>query len=135
MAGTTRQATGQLGENFAAAYLQQQGDRILARNARTPYGEIDLVAQQEISRLQANPHSSGQTLVFVEVKTRRSQSFGLPEESITAAKRAHMQAAAQAYLQANPELDGDWRLDVIAVRLNRQQDQLMEIVHFENIIP
>lgn len=135
MVKTTRQATGRLGENLAAEYLQQQGYCILARNVRTAYGEIDLVAQQEISGLQAGPHASGQVLVFVEVKTRRSQSFGLPEESVTSAKIAHMQAAAQAYLQANPELDGDWRLDVIAVRLDRQQDKLLEIVHFENVIP
>lgn len=135
MASATRQATGRLGEDLATEYLQQQGYRILARNARTSYGEIDLVAQQQIPGLQADSHSSGQVLVFVEVKTRRSQSFGLPEESVTSAKRAHMQAAAQAYLQANPELYGDWRLDVIAVRLDRQHDKLLEIVHFENVIP
>lgn len=135
MTQTTRQATGQLGENLAAEYLQQQGYCILARNFRTAYGEIDLVAQQQVADIAAGLQSSSQVLVFVEVKTRRSQSFGLPEESITTVKKAHMQAAAQAYLQANPELDGDWRLDVIAVRLDRQQDKLLEIVHFENVIP
>lgn len=135
MASTNRQATGRLGENLAAEYLQQQGYRLLARNVRTPYGEIDLVAQQQVADIAAGLQSSSQVLVFVEVKTRRTQSFGLPEESITATKKAHMQAAAQAYLQANPELDGDWRLDVIAVHLDRRQDMLKEIVHFENIIP
>lgn len=135
MTNTTRQATGRLGENLATEYLQQQGYCVLARNVRTAYGEIDLVAQQQVADIAAGLQSTSQVLVFVEVKTRRSQSFGLPEESVTSAKIAHMQAAAQAYLQANPELDGDWRLDVIAVRLDRQQDKLLEIVHFENVIP
>ncbi len=128
---TTRQATGRLGEGLAAEYLQRQGYRVLERNVRTAYGEIDLVVLQE-SPGQSTPEA---TLVFVEVKTRRTQRFGLPEESITVAKKAHMQAAAQAYLQGHPDLDKDWRLDVIAVRLDRQEDTLKEIVHFENVLP
>jgi putative endonuclease len=109
------------GENVAAQYLARRGYTILDRNARTPYGEIDLVTQKQ------------DVIVFVEVKTRSSSSFGYPEEAMTSAKKAHFLAAAQAYLQAHPELDGDWRLDVIAVRRypigNRPG-----IHHFENAV-
>ncbi len=133
MPSTSRQITGRLGERLAAEYLLQCGYQILARNVRTAYGEIDLIALQETSSRLENSYSAGKVLVFVEVKTRRSGGFGLPEESITASKKAHMLAAAQAYLQTNPELDGDWRLDVIAVRLSKLQEA--EIVHFESIVP
>ncbi len=115
-----RQTLGRWGENLAAQYLQQKGYTILAQNARTAYGEIDLVAQQN------------EALVFVEVKTRTSAAFGLPEAAITPRKQAHMLAAAQAYLQAQPELDADWRIDVIAIR--RRKNQPPEIVHFENAL-
>jgi putative endonuclease len=122
---TTAQRVGRWGEELAADYLRQRGYTLLDRNARTPYGEIDLVACQDAA--------GGPWLVFVEVKTRRSGTFGLPEESITARKRAHLLAAAQAYSQAHPELGGAWRIDVIAIRRERP-DFPVEIVHFENAL-
>jgi len=72
-------------------------------------------------------------IVFVEVKTRRTTSFGLPEEAITARKRQHLLAAAQAYLLAHPELDGDLRLDVIAIQGSPSGNPPL-ITHFENAI-
>lgn len=121
---TTPQNLGRWGESLAAETLCGKGYTILARNARTAYGELDLVARQETPR--------GAVTVFVEVKTRRSTAFGLPEAAITPKKQAHLLAAAQAYLQTNPELDGDWRIDVIAIR--RIPDHEVEIVHFENAV-
>ena len=118
----SRQNLGRWGENLAADYLSQQGYTIVARNARTPYGELDLVARQ------------AQVTVFVEVKTRRSEKFGLPEAAITPQKQAHLLAAAQAYLQAVPELDGDWRVDVIAIRRTAAAPGGVEIIHFENAV-
>ncbi len=109
------------GENLAAKYLADHGYTILDRNARTPYGEIDLVAREK------------DVTVFVEVKTRSSNSFGYPEEAVTPAKQAHFLAAVQAYIQAHPELDGDWRLDVIAVR-RYPTGRSPGIRHFENAI-
>ncbi len=135
MSSSQRQSTGRFGENLAADYLLQRGYRILARNVRTAYGEIDLVALQDAPDAPGNPNSGGDVLVFVEVKTRRTKGFGFPEESITSTKRAHMQAAAQAYLQTNPDRDGDWRLDVIAIRISGPKESETEIIHFENIIP
>ena len=116
-----RQDLGRWGETIAAEFLIKRGYKIVARNARTPYGEIDLVARL------------GDATVFVEVKTRASTSYGLPEEAITARKREHLIESSQAYLQEHPELDGDWRIDVIAVqRLGPTKEPSIE--HFENAI-
>jgi putative endonuclease len=120
MTATPRQTLGRWGEALAAETLERQGYSLLERNARTPYGELDLVMRQ------------GQGIVFVEVKTRASRTFGLPEESITRRKQEHLLHAAQHYLQSHPELSGDWRVDVIAIR--RQADRPPEVVHFENVI-
>jgi len=115
----TNQDLGHWGEQKAVAYLQQKGYRIIDTNVRTLYGEIDLIADHR------------NVLIFVEVKTRSSSAFGLPEKAITQVKREHMLASAQAYLQENTSLDNDWRIDVIAVRKISDQYQ---IVHFENVI-
>ena len=116
----TNQVIGLLGETLAADYLKEKGYTILERNARTPYGEIDLVACYE------------STIVFIEVKTRTSTRFGNPEDSITPSKRGHLIASIQAYLQSHPELTGDWRIDVIAIQKTGSPDTA--ITHFENAI-
>jgi putative endonuclease len=120
LTSTSRQDLGKWGESLAADYLGQRGYLLLERNARTPYGELDLVMRQ------------GQVTVFVEVKTRASGACGLPEESITPRKQAHLLNAARAFLQSHTELDGDWRVDVIAIR--RLPGVPPEVVHFENVL-
>ena len=124
-----RQTLGRRGEALAAEYLQERGYQLLERNFRSSYGEIDLIA-----RLQgeAGPCSES-VLVFVEVKTRASQAYGFPEESVTPAKQAHLIQSAQAYLQTHPEQEGNWRIDVIAVRIV-QPDGAVEIKHIENAV-
>jgi putative endonuclease len=117
---TSRQTLGRWGKTHAADYLTANGYTILERNARTPYGEIDLVARQEA------------VTVFVEVKARASNSLGPPEISVTPRKQTHLLGSARAYLQAHPEWDGDWRVDVIAIQ--RFKDSPPEITHFENIL-
>jgi putative endonuclease len=112
---------GQWGENLAGDFLSGQDYEILERNYRTEHGEVDLIAQK------------GKTIVFVEVKTRSSDSFGFPEEAVTEIKQAHMIAAATNYLAEHPEHDGDWRIDVIAIR-KRHAGEIAEIKHFENAI-
>lgn len=116
----SRQDLGRWGEAQAADYLLARGYEILDRNVRTPNGEIDLLTRHE------------QMLVFVEVKTRTSTRFGYPEEAVNAAKQAHMQAAAEAYLQTQDEAATTWRLDVIAVLYRRKGPP--EITHFENVL-
>lgn len=99
-----RQGLGRLGEDLAARELAAHGYAVVERNARTPVGEIDVVARD------------GPWWVFVEVRCRRGARYGRPEESLTARKRAHMQAAAEAYLAARG-LDVPWRCDLVAVEL------------------
>lgn len=111
---------GQWGEQQAERFLQSKGYQILHRNIRTPYGEIDLLAQK-----------TG-VLVFVEVKTRSSRAYGNPEDAVTASKLTHMIESAQSYLQENPDLAQDWQIDVIAVR--KISGQPPEIIHFENAV-
>lgn len=118
---TSRQELGRWGENLAADYLVKRGYTILARNVRTQHGEIDLVTQQD------------DVTVFVEVKTRTSTAFGMPEEAVTSQKKEHLLDSAQSYLQSYPELSRDWRVDVIAIRCNTSS-QPPEITHFENAI-
>ncbi len=102
-ASRQRQAIGRWGEEVAARYLTVQGYTILSRNYRTPAGELDIVARD------------GDAIVFVEVKTRRTSSFGPPQAAVTPAKAAHIITAAQHYLQDTAQIDGDWRIDVVAV--------------------
>jgi putative endonuclease len=116
---------GSWGERLAAAYLEHNGYVILERNARTRYGEIDLVARQATQ--------AGQVTVFVEVKARHTSAFGPPEAAITARKSRHLLESAQAYLQEHPELDEDWRVDVIAIRLVRGEEP-PQIRHFEDAV-
>jgi putative endonuclease len=124
---TDSQELGKWGEELAAEFLVDQGYMIIARNVRTPYGELDLIAQFSPEH---NPNDI--TTIFIEVKTRSSRSYGYPEESITASKREHLISAARHYLQEHPEFDRDWRLDVIAIE--RYRDKKPSIRHFENAL-
>ena len=131
-----RQSLGSWGEQAAADFLQTHGYTIVDHNVRTPYGEIDLIAidNSDTSKQTSMQPGYGQAVVvFVEVKTRTSTRYGLPEESITERKRAHLLNAIQAYMQSNSELPLDWRVDVISI-LRRSRDEAPEIVHFANAI-
>jgi putative endonuclease len=100
---------GQRGEEIAAGYLREQGYTILARNWRCPAGEVDIVARE------------GETLAFVEVRTRRRGSrLGTPEESVTPRKQARMVEVAQTYLQEAGLGDVAWRIDVVAIEVGRR---------------
>lgn len=114
-------ATGRLGEQIAQEYLNGIGYRIVAQNVRTPYGEIDLIAQQE------------ETWVFVEVKTRRTHSLGPPEISVDARKQTHMLNAIAHYIQSALLQNISWRIDVIAIQLTGANTP-PEITHFENAL-
>lgn len=98
-----RLSLGRQGEEAAARYLQSQGLKILARNLRTPLGEIDLVA------------SHRRNLVFVEVKTRRGMAFGSPAEAVGPRKQRQIVRAAKWYLNDNPHQGLQPRFDVIAI--------------------
>ncbi len=125
---STRKQLGSAGEELAARELIRRGYIIRARNWRCAAGELDIVAELP------SPPSGGQApcIVFVEVKTRRGDRFGAPEESITPAKRAHLIAAAQTYLQEH-NLDCDWRIDVAAIELS-PRGELLRIDVIENAV-
>jgi putative endonuclease len=109
---------GAWGESAAANWLSGRGYQIIARNIRTPYGEIDIIARQE------------EITIFVEVKTLTSSKDFFPEEAITPTKQQHMFDAAEHYC-AEHEID-HWQLDVIAVEGRPGIDPV--ITHFENAV-
>jgi len=125
-----RKVLGQWGEDLAAGYLVEKGYTILERNVRTRYGEIDLIARQPIAKADG---LASETIVFIEVKARASETFGMPEESINARKREHLLAAAQVYMQAHAEADAAFRMDVISIQAGPPGQQPI-ITHFEDAI-
>ena len=112
------QRIGKWGEDAVAAYLAERGYEIIARNVRTPYGEIDIVSRQ------------ADITIFVEVKTRTSNRMGLPEDSVNLRKQAHMLACAEHYAMENA-ID-HWQIDVIAVEGRVGLEP--KITHFENAV-
>ena len=100
-----RSRLGAQGESVAAAHLEASGMRVIERNFRTRFGEVDLVAED------------GDAIVFVEVKTRRGLSYGPPEESVTPRKRQRLAATAETYLQEHGWEQRDWRIDVVGIVL------------------
>ena len=103
-----RKKLGDFGEQIAAAYLARQGYALVARQWRCAAGEIDLLMRD---------HG---TLVFVEVRTRRGDRAGSAEESVSRGKQARLSALAYTYLdQASVPLDSPWRIDVVAVDVDR----------------
>jgi putative endonuclease len=116
-----RRRLGAFGERLAAAHLEAKGYRIRARNFRCREGEIDIVAQD------------GETLVFVEVRTRRGDAMGDAAESVTPAKEARLVTVATAYVQALAEPPADQRIDVVAVQLS-PAGRLLAIDHIEGAV-
>ena len=112
------QRIGRWGEDAVTAYLARRGYEILARNARTPYGEIDIVTRQ------------GDVTIFVEVKTLRLSKNFFPEQNVTARKREHMLACAEHYA-AEHGID-HWQIDVVAVEGKVGLEP--KITHFENAL-
>jgi putative endonuclease len=117
---THNQYLGRWGEEAARRYLITQGLEIVASNVRTAYGEIDVIARE------------GDTLVFCEVKTRRTRTFGYPEESVNPRKQEHMRNAALDYLQTQDLLDADWRIDVLAVE--KSKDKSVKVTWFKHAL-
>lgn len=112
---------GDLGERLARQHLLKLGCRILHSNYRCQWGEVDIVARH------------GDTILFVEVKTRRSTSFGVPEESITPAKTEKLIATAETYLEEHDLADYHWRIDLISVVMDRT-GRVLPLRHMENAV-
>lgn len=112
------QNIGKWGESITAEFLEEHGYSVVARNFRTPYGEIDIVAER-----------NGYTR-FVKVKTRISKSFGPPEISVTPRKQEHMLTAAEYYAQKHEIVH--WQIDIISVE--GKPGTKPSFTHFENAI-
>lgn len=115
MGSTSRQATGQQGETLAQTYLTEKGYTILQRNWKSTDGEIDIVAKNK------------DCIIFVEVRTRHSETTESAFESITPRKQQRLIRAAYAYIQQQKYPDNvTWRIDVVAVALRRNTAPLIE---------
>lgn len=97
------QNLGKLGENQAVNFLKKQGFKILEQNFKKKHGDIDIVALD------------GNTLVFIEVKTRYSKSFGAPVEAISPWKVQALVKSAYLYKLLHPDYPQDMRIDVVSV--------------------
>ena len=118
MMSLDKKQIGQYGENLAEAYLNEKGYKLAAKNWRCSIGELDLIAWQ------------GEMLVFIEVRTRRGKKFGSPEESITPTKQAKLIELAYTFMAENNHQDCPWRIDVIAIVLDGQ-NQVRRFNHIE----
>lgn len=117
---STRAETGSAGEAIAAHTLAEKGYRILQRNYRCRGGEIDIVARD------------AETLVFVEVKTRKAHSDEPPEAALTRRKKQRLISAARHFMRTYKLHDSLFRFDLIGIEYDNKGDP--EINHWENCI-
>ncbi len=114
------QSLGRTGERLAAEKLLLSGYHILEHNFRCSYGEIDLVAEHE------------EDLVFVEVKTRRGEAYGRPEEAVNGRKQRKIMQVASYYLDIHGYAERSWRIDVVAVQMS-VKGKLEEIRIYQHV--
>lgn len=107
MTGHRNQATGVQGEQLAVEHLQRQGYALLERNFRSRGGEVDIVAKDRDG-----------CIVFVEVKTRRSLAYGVPQLAVTQRKQRQITKGALSWLSYKRLHDHPARFDVIAILLH-----------------
>lgn len=117
-------SVGRTGEDLACGYLVEKGFKILERNHRKTYGEIDIVAQNK-----------DKTLVFVEVKTLASDAGDLtPEDNLTASKLCKFRKICEGFANKNPDLISEkrgWRMDLVAIALGGAGEPTIR--HYENV--
>lgn len=116
---SNNKVTGNRGEEIANEYLQKKGYKILERNFRTRFGEIDIVC------------SDGPTLVFVEVKTKIGHDFGEPEEMVNKSKIGKVKRMGEVYLQ-NKGMSIGCRVDVVAIVLENS-GSVERIEHYQAV--
>lgn len=108
--------TARLGEKLAADFLLKNGYKILEKNFRKGWGEIDIVAVD------------GDTLVFVEVKTKTSNKFGTPFEAITSFKIKALERTAMLYKKLHPKLSDALRIDAVSVMIENGNSPKIELI-------
>ncbi len=115
----TRKKLGDRGEKIAAKFLRKQGYRIIEKNYHSRLGEIDIVAKEN------------ESIVFVEVKTRCSTDFGLPEEALSYDKRRRLSKLALGYLAHRRIKDTNCRFDVVSILMDT--NKVRKVKHIELI--
>jgi len=115
----SRAAIGARGEQLAVDYLSQLGLRVLARNWRCRYGELDVIAADDIAG----------TVVFVEVKTRTGEQYGGAEHAVTPIKVRRLRRLAGLWLAQQHSSWASVRIDVVAIRIGRRRTP--EITHIQ----
>ena len=103
---------GKLGEDLALQRIRRMGYRCVTRNYRCALGEIDIVAKE------------GDTLVFVEIKTRKGKTLGFAKEAVDRRKRRQLSKVALAYMKANHCCDAKARFDVVAISFREGSVQI-----------
>ena len=106
---------GDIGEALAEKILIDKGYTIVDKNFRSKFGEIDIVAK------------SGDELVFVEVKTRRSKRYGKPEEAVTAGKLNKIKRTIDYYLLIN-KVRTKYRIEVVAIQINNNEVTSVKVI-------
>jgi putative endonuclease len=109
-----------IGENLACEYLKKKGYKIIERNFRKGYGELDIIAVKD------------KTLIYVEVKTRTSEVYGKPIEAISYYKLKSLVKTAEFYKHLHPELPEALRMDAISIMLD-ENGNASNIEHNENL--
>lgn len=109
---TRRQQFGQESESIAVRHLKKNGYKILEQNYRNKIGEIDIVARD------------GRTLVFVEVKARRSRGYGSPKWAVTPKKQRKISMVALYYLKETRQQNVKARFDVVAVSSSQNEPEI-----------
>lgn len=117
-----RKVIGAIAEEAARKFLEAKGYIHRESNWRYRYGELDIVMMD------------GDELVFVEVKARRSEVAGLPEEGVSRKQAGILLRTGEMYAEITPDVEGlYWRIDLVGVELNWDLE-IQEITHYENAI-
>lgn len=111
---TNKRLLGQRGEEIACNALEKGGYRILEKNFRCKQGEIDIIAEEK------------GVICFVEVKSRFSEGFGLPEEAVTVWKQKKLLTAAVIYLERKKIKSQDMRFDIVSVDLRSEKARILK---------
>ena len=106
---------------MAVSFLKKNGFEILERNYRYGHKEIDIIGKDK------------STIVFIEVKTGRSRTFGSPQEWVNLKKQKNIIEVAQAYIQEHDLRDFDFRFDVVAIEFERRNRKFKECFAIEHI--
>ena len=116
---TLKTKIGNFGQQIAGQFLLARNYTIKQENYYSRFGEIDIIAEKN------------NQLVFIEVKTRLSDQFGLPEEAFDQSKRARLEQTIAHYLAEQSVNHDNWRLDCLAVEIDKQQ-KIARIRHHKN---